>query len=53
LSLGAFVRAKPNESWFEIKFGQASGGMLPGLVTATKDLKDLYKAMANMTDFPD
>ena len=52
LSLGAFVRAKPNEAWFKIKFGQGTV-MAPGLVTATADLKNLYKALANTTDFPD
>ena len=52
LSLGAFVRAKPNEAWFKIKFGQGTV-MAPGLVTTTADLKNLYKALANTTDFPD
>ncbi len=52
LSLGRFVRTKPNESWFKIKFGQGTV-MAPGLVSATADLKNLYKATANTTDFPD
>jgi len=53
-TLGKFVRSKPNEAWFKVKFGQpTAGGMLPGLVTSTDDLKNLYKAFANTTNFPD
>jgi hypothetical protein len=51
MSLGQFVRAKPHESWFKTKFGQSTV-MAPGLVTATKDHKDLYKLMADPTAFP-
>jgi len=52
MSLGQFVRAKPNEAWFKIKFGQGTV-MAPGLVKTTDDLRNLYKALANATDFPD
>lgn len=52
MSLGQFVRAKPHEAWFKVKFGQGTI-MAPGLVTATKDHKDLYKAFADTTAFPD
>ena len=52
MSLGQFVRAKPHEAWFKVKFGQGTV-MAPGLVTATSDLKNLYKALASTTDFPD
>lgn len=52
MSLGEFVRAKPNEAWFKIKFGQGTA-MAPGLVSATTDLKNLYKALASTTGFPD
>jgi mono/diheme cytochrome c family protein len=51
-SLGQFVREKPQEAWFKAKFGEP-GSMAPGLVTATSDLQDLYKALANSTNFPD
>ncbi len=50
-SLGQFVREKPNEAWFKAKFGEA-GAMVPGLLTATSDLQDLYAALANATNFP-
>lgn len=52
MTLGQFVRAKPHEAWFKIKFGQGTA-MAPGDVKATSDLKNLYKALANTTDFPD
>jgi mono/diheme cytochrome c family protein len=52
-SLGQFARAKPNEAWFKMKFGQPGTGMNPGLVTSTSDLQDLYKALANAGNFPD
>ncbi len=51
MSLGQFVRSKPNEAWFKMKFGQPPD-MKPGLVTALQDLKDLYAVLARPTDFP-
>lgn len=51
-SLGNYMRTKPNEGWFKIKFG-GPVGMNPGLVTSTQEMKDLYKLMANVTLFPD
>ncbi len=51
-SLGQFIREKPWEGWFKAKFGEP-GAMLPGLVTDTGDLQDLYAALANATNFPD
>ena len=53
MSLGKFLRSKPNETWFKIKFGNPGTGMNPGLVHATSDLQDLYRALANTTTFPD
>jgi len=52
-SLGQFVREKPHEAWFKVKFGEPGTGMNPGLITATSDLQDLYAALANPTNFPD
>ena len=52
MTLGQFVRAKPNEAWFKSKFGQGTV-MTPGLVKTTDDLRDLYKALASTADFPD
>lgn len=53
MSLGQFLRAKPNEAWFKAKFGQPGTGMNPGLVASTSDLQDLYKTLANAGNFPD
>jgi mono/diheme cytochrome c family protein len=50
-TLGLFIREKPNEGWFKAKFGEP-GAMVPGLVTATSDLQDMYAALANSTNFP-
>lgn len=50
-SLGQFVREKPNEAWFKAKFGE-DGSMTAGLVTSTSDLQDLYRALANASNFP-
>lgn len=52
MTLGTFVRSKPHESWFKIKFGQPGSGMVPGLVTELQDLQDLYAAYANAANFP-
>lgn len=52
-SLGGFVRSKPYEAWFKIKFGQPGTGMSPGLVTETSDLQHLYAAIADPVAFPD
>lgn len=49
--VGQFVRTKPNEAWFKMKFGE--GTMPVGVIKTTSDLKDLYKALVNTTDFPD
>lgn len=50
--IGGFLRAKPHEAWFKIKFGQPPT-MLPGLVTSTTEMRDLYKAIADNVAFPD
>ena len=52
MTLGQFVRGKANEAWFKIKFGQGAV-MVPGLITSTQDLKNLYKAFADTATFPD
>lgn len=53
--VGSFLRAKPHEAWFKIKFGQAGSVPLmgPGLVTSATEMRDLYKALADTTAFPD
>lgn len=50
--VGAFTRAKPHEAWVKIKFGQAGTAMGP-TTTTTAQMRDLYKAMADTTLFPD
>ena len=52
MSLGEFVRSKPHEAWFKVKFGNGAASMPPGMVTSTTDLKDLYKAFTDTVDFP-
>lgn len=52
MSVGRFVRSKPNEAWFKVKFG-IPGKMPMGLLTETSDLQDIYKALANPANFPD
>jgi hypothetical protein len=52
MSLGQFVRAKPNEAWFKAKFGNPGTGMDPGLVSGLSDLQDLYRALANPVNYP-
>ena len=51
--VGQFVRQKPHEAWFKIKFGEPGTGMMPGLLTKTSDLKDVYKALSDTTNYPD
>ncbi len=52
--IGQFVRQKPHEAWFKIKFGESGTGMNPGqLLTSTSDLKDVYKALTNTTTYSD
>lgn len=53
--IGQFVREKPHEAWFKIKFGEPGTGMEPGqMATSTSaDLKDIYKALTNTTTYPD
>jgi len=53
VSLGQFVRAKPHEAWFKIKFGQPGSGMTPGRISALQDLQDLYAVLSRPADFPD
>ena len=50
--VGRFLRSKPNEAWFKLKFGM-TGSMDPGTVSSTTDLKDVYKALTDATAFPD
>ena len=51
-SLGSFARNKPYELWHKAKFGEPPA-MAPGLVTATSDIKDMYKELSNEAKYPD
>lgn len=51
--VGQFVRQKPHEAWFKVKFGEPGTGMTPGLITSTSELKDLYKALTSTSRYPD
>lgn len=50
--VGAFTRAKPNEAWFKVRFGKP-GSPMPQTPATVADLKNLYKALADTTAFPD
>jgi hypothetical protein len=52
-SVGSFFRMKSNEAQHKVKFGQLGTQMLNLGVTELDDLKDLYKAMADETAYPD
>lgn len=52
-SVGDFAREKPNEMWHKVKFGQLGSTMAAGWGTITEsDIKDLYVATADITNFP-
>jgi len=53
LSLGKFVRSKPAEVQHKIKFGQLGSPMVGEFDITLQQLKDLYKAVSNTTNFPD
>lgn len=53
LSLGKFLRSKPNEVQHKIKFGQLGTSMTGQFTITNAQMKDLYKALANATTFPD
>lgn len=53
LSLGKFLRSKPNEVQHKIKFGQLGTSMTGQFSITNAQMKDLYKALANATNFPD
>jgi len=53
MSLGKFVRSKPNEVQHKVKYGQL-GSSMPGMFSITLgQMKDLYKACSNTAAFPD
>jgi len=53
MSLGKFVRSKPNEVQHKIKYGQLGSAMVGEFDITLQQMKDLYKAASNTTNFPD
>ncbi len=52
MSTGKFTRSKPYEVQHKVKFGQLGSAMKKTPVTL-QQMKDLYKALADTTKFPD
>lgn len=52
-SLGKFVRSKPNEVQHKVHYGQLGSVMVGEFDISLSQMKDLYKAIANTTNFPD
>jgi mono/diheme cytochrome c family protein len=52
-SVGSFFRQKSNEAQHKVKFGQLGTQMLNLGITSVDDMRDLYKAMADGTMYPD
>ena len=53
-SVGSFLRAKPYELQHKVKFGQpGSSPFMGSLLTDINDIKDVYKALTNETNYPD
>jgi hypothetical protein len=52
-SVGSFFRQKSNEAQHKVKFGQLGTQMLNLGITTVEDMRDLYKAMADETMYPD
>ena len=53
LSLGTFLRSKPYEVQHKIKYGQLGSAMVGEFDITITQMKDLYKALASTTTFPD
>tara|TARA_R110002050_G_scaffold221441_1_gene357322 strand:- start:121365 stop:122228 length:864 start_codon:yes stop_codon:yes gene_type:complete len=52
-TLGKFVRTKPNEAQHKVKYGHLGSPMTGQFDMTVSEMKDLYKALANTTNFPD
>jgi mono/diheme cytochrome c family protein len=53
LTLGKFVRSKPNEVQHKVKYGQLGTTMVGKFDISLSQMKDLYKYCSNTTDLPD
>lgn len=52
MTAGKFVRSKANEAQHKIRFGQLGSIMVGNFDISLSQTKDLYKAMADTTNFP-
>lgn len=52
-SAGQFLRSKPYEVHHKVKYGQLGSSMVGEFDMTIKQMKDLFKALTNETDFPD
>ena len=52
MTAGEFTRKKPNEVQHKVKYGQLGSGMTGDFAITLAQMKDLYKAMADETAFP-
>ena len=53
MTVGKFTRSKPNELQHKIHYGQLGSTMGGKFNITLSEMKDLYKAMANSTTYPD
>ncbi|MDP2339242.1 MAG: c-type cytochrome [Bacteroidota bacterium] len=53
MTVGKFIRTKPNELQHKIKFGQLGTPMVGDFAITQSQMKDLYKAGTDLTNFPD
>lgn len=53
MTIGQFARNKPNEVQHKVMYGQPGSPMTGDIAVTVGQLKDLYKALSNTTDFPD
>ncbi|MDD3723800.1 MAG: cytochrome c, partial [Lutibacter sp.] len=53
MTVGQFTRKKANEVQHKVHYGQLGSSMKGAFSITTTQMKDLYKALANETDFPD
>lgn len=53
MTLGTFLRNKPNEVQHKVKYGQPGTIMIPQFDATVEEVRDLYKALADPIAFPD
>ncbi|NOU48011.1 MAG: c-type cytochrome [Bacteroidales bacterium] len=52
MTVGKFTRKKPNEVHHKVKYGQLGSLMLGNFTMTEANMKDLYKALSDETNFP-